>query len=341
MALAMPRLVTCCMTALLCACASVPSTTSPRPKEGDAPQGPLPLGYWQDRANSDYLVAFEGSSLLISYGGRVREVMAGLAVSPGWERVCRFGRDSVFTWQWDGQSLVLHDMSLQETHHLFRLQRKPAALELNNFHVPGGVALNEERIASIRQEIESRKERDQGSLKSRLSDSPSKGDVPSWLQASSAQEPKDSVPHDFHFVESVTENTEYIRKIISEVGWIDVARFGYPTSNSAFLLIQHSWDASLMLAVLPYLKKDVDAGRMEADTYALMFDRLQLSLGLRQRYGSQVAADETGLLVVLPTEDPANVDKRRAGLGLTPLRDYVRIFGAPEVKFSQACQKAP
>jgi hypothetical protein len=113
----MPRLVTCCIVALLCACASLP----PKPTAGETLQGFLPLGYWQDHANSDYLAAFEGTSLLISYGGRVREVMAGLSASPGWERVCRFGRDSVFTWQWDGESLVFHDTVLQETHRLFRL----------------------------------------------------------------------------------------------------------------------------------------------------------------------------------------------------------------------------
>ncbi|MFL6258131.1 MAG: DUF6624 domain-containing protein [Thermoanaerobaculia bacterium] len=266
--------------------------------------------------------------------------MTDLAASPGWERVCRFGRDSVFTWQGDGQSLVFHDMSLQETHHLFRLQHKPAALELNNLHLPAGVVLGEERIASIRREIDSRKQRDQESLHGQSGGSLSGGSAPSWLQTNSVQE---SIPSkgDFRFAANVTENTEYIRRLISEVGWIDVARFGYPTSNSAFLLVQHSWDPALMLAVLPHLKQDVDAGRMETDTYALMFDRLQLSLGLRQRYGSQVASDESGAIVVLPTEDPSKVDSLRAEVGLIPLKEYLQVFGALEVKFSQACRRDP
>lgn len=93
-----------------------------------------------------------------------------------------------------------------------------------------------------------------------------------------------------------------------------------------------------MLAVLPELKRDVDAGRMDADTYVLLFDRLQLALGRLQRFGSQVATDETGALVVLPVEDPSKVDALRRDRGLIPLKEYVHVFGASEVRFSQACK---
>lgn len=133
------------------------------------------------------------------------------------------------------------------------------------------------------------------------------------------------------------KNTEFIRELISEVGWIDVERFGRDASDAAFLLVQHSWDVPLMLAVLPQLKRDVDAGRMGTDVYALLYDRLQLALGLRQLYGTQIARDDRGNAVVLPVEDAAGVEERRRRFGLIPLADYVKVFGASEVRFSPAC----
>jgi hypothetical protein len=77
---------------------------------------------------------------------------------------------------------------------------------------------------------------------------------------------------------------------------------------------------------------------MDAVPYVLLLDRLELSLGKRQRYGSQVATDERGEIFVLPVEDPAKVDALRESLGLIPLKEYVQVFGASEVKFSQDCQ---
>jgi hypothetical protein len=57
---------------------------------------------------------------------------------------------------------------------------------------------------------------------------------------------------------------------------------------------------------------------------ALLEDRINLGNGKRQIYGSQIGTNpETKLNYVLPLEDPDNVDKRRAEVGLEPLADYV------------------
>lgn len=103
------------------------------------------------------------------------------------------------------------------------------------------------------------------------------------------------------------------------------------------MLVQHSWDSALLLSVLPYLKKDVDAGLMAGESYALLYDRAQLALGRPQRFGSQVARDSNGGLIVLPLEDAEHVDARRKEWSLQPLKDYVGVFGAPEVKLSTEC----
>jgi hypothetical protein len=49
-----------------------------------------------------------------------------------------------------------------------------------------------------------------------------------------------------------------------------------------------------------------------------------LGQGKRQIYGSQIGYDPiTGQAIVLPLDDPENVDKRRASVGLQKLAGYV------------------
>lgn len=320
-----------------CFLARVPAVASA--SKGATFQAEQPEGFWQDSDKADYKIALEGQSLTISYGGRVREVGAVLEATPESANVCRFGRENIFRWQFAGDSLIFQDVDRQETHRMIRLPRKPADLGISSFHLAQPMTLSEARISQIQRELYQRQQRDQESLRASAPSRPSVMDDLPWLRARSSQSSGPlSARTDLRFAETVSENTDYIRRLLAEVGWIDVERLGYATSKSAFLLVQHSWEPPLILAVLPELKRDVDAGRMDADAYVLLFDRLQLALGRRQRFGSQVATDETGALVVLPVEDPSKVDALRRDRGLIPLKEYVHVLGASEVRFSQACK---
>ncbi|MHC4225167.1 MAG: DUF6624 domain-containing protein [Planctomycetota bacterium] len=123
------------------------------------------------------------------------------------------------------------------------------------------------------------------------------------------------------------DNTAYLKSVAADVGWIDVERFGRAAADGAFLLVQHSGDLPLMMAALPEIEKDVRAGKADAQNYALLYDRTQLMRGGKQRYGSQVRENEAGELVIFRLEDPDNVDAFRKELGLTPLKDYLALFG--------------
>jgi hypothetical protein len=63
------------------------------------------------------------------------------------------------------------------------------------------------------------------------------------------------------------------------------------------------------------------AGRFSGQRYALMFDRVAVNSGAPQRYGSQMGCFD-GRFGLAPIEDEANVDTRRAEMGLAPLEDY-------------------
>jgi hypothetical protein len=118
-------------------------------------------------------------------------------------------------------------------------------------------------------------------------------------------------------------NKAYLAALVAEVGWIDVARFGEKTSSSAVLLAKHSGDLGVVSAILPYVEKDFGRPGEEGQSFAITYDDVQLKLGGKQRYGSQVCRDAEGNPFVCALETPSQVDARRAVLGLPPLECYL------------------
>jgi hypothetical protein len=77
-----------------------------------------------------------------------------------------------------------------------------------------------------------------------------------------------------------------------------------------------------MMAVLPYAEKDL---RLAGDgqTYAVLYDGLQIELGNKQKYGTQLAQDSQGKPYVLPLEEPGKVDEFLKEMGLPPFSKYL------------------
>jgi hypothetical protein len=294
-------------------------------------------GYWQDLDDPGYLLGLEGLRLTVAYGGKVREVAGILSMEGPNTRICTSGREAKTILHLQGRELTFHDPFRNRDHRLQRLDEKPPALSLTSVSLPDPSPIGEERVREVQKELFRRSQADQALIdrnKQRVL-----SEDPPWQDNQSRSVPTTSDPKaEIRLADLTIRNSEYIRNLLLEVGWIDVGRFGYSASNEAFLLVQHSWDVPIIIATLPRLKQDVDRGLMENDTYALMYDRLQLALGLRQRYGTQIARDPQGEAIVLPVEDKAQVDSFRRQIGLIPLLDYVRVFGASEVRFSSECQ---
>lgn len=114
-----------------------------------------------------------------------------------------------------------------------------------------------------------------------------------------------------------------IRKILDERGWVGADKVGQEANQTLFLVIQHA-DLKTQQKYLPMMRNAVKSGNANASSLALLEDRVALREGRKQIYGSQVGRDpNTNKFYVSPLEDPDNVDKRRAEVGLGPLADYV------------------
>ena len=146
-------------------------------------------------------------------------------------------------------------------------------------------------------------------------------------------------------------NLEKVTKIIDEHGWLGADIIGKQGNSALFLVIQHS-DLETQLKYLPIMREAVAKGNARGSSLALLEDRTALRQGKRQTYGSQIGTDpETGKHYVLPLEDPDNVDKRRAEVGLGMLAGYTQRFDfewdveaykkqLPEIEAKEAARKA-
>jgi hypothetical protein len=114
-----------------------------------------------------------------------------------------------------------------------------------------------------------------------------------------------------------------IKAILDTRGWLGTDIIGEKGNSTLFLVIQHS-DIATQEKYLPMMRVAVKNGKAQGNNLALLEDRVALRQGKKQIYGSQIDRDpQTQLYYVSPLDDPDNVDKRRAEVGLQPLAEYI------------------
>jgi len=117
-------------------------------------------------------------------------------------------------------------------------------------------------------------------------------------------------------------NTKRLAQIIDRFGWPGL-RFAGAASQSAFLVVQHA-DPATQHRYLPLLREAVARHDALGGHLALLEDRVRVSEGKPQLYGTQLGGNPVRFD---PIEDEAHVDERRRSIGLEPLADYARNFG--------------
>lgn len=123
-------------------------------------------------------------------------------------------------------------------------------------------------------------------------------------------------------------NLIQVEAILLNYGWLGSSVISNTGNSTLFLVIQHA-NLETQLKYLPIMKEAMKNGNANSGDVALLEDRVLLRSGKKQIYGSQVGRDgeNENYFYVQPLEDPDNVDKRRAEVGLDKLTDYVSNWG--------------
>lgn len=119
------------------------------------------------------------------------------------------------------------------------------------------------------------------------------------------------------------ETQKELETLINKKGWPKISNVRHLAASAAFLIIQHS-DLEKQKKYLPTIKKYCEDGEAEWQSYALMYDRIQVSENKPQRYGSQVHFNsETNKEELYPLEDESKVNELRKEAGMEPLEEYL------------------
>lgn len=251
------------------------------------------IGYWVNPDDPDDATAFEKDRAITLDHGAIQYWMARYTAGKvvlGW-----LGEASL-PYHWQGNDIIIDVPKHSEWHRVLQM---PASLQEPVVAIPAPRELDAAGVQAISDSFVPRINEDQAVRKD-----PSRG------------KERGAVDRD---------NTAWLKKLIADVGWIDGTRFGKHTAGSAFLLVQHSGDLPLMQATLPLIKADLALGVCDPQDFALLYDRVQIMTGRRQRYGSQIG-QAMGKSALFPLEDRARVDDFRREIGLFPLQTYLAMF---------------
>lgn len=123
------------------------------------------------------------------------------------------------------------------------------------------------------------------------------------------------------------DNTAWLKKHVDQHGFPTFTEVGKDGANAAWLLVQHADAQPKFQRQCLDLMTKLPKHERDGKNLAYLTDRVLLAEGKKQLYGTQFTKDGNGWKP-RPLEDEANVDKRRAEVGLSPLSEYAKQLAA-------------
>ncbi len=125
------------------------------------------------------------------------------------------------------------------------------------------------------------------------------------------------------------QNRERLKEIIEQYGFPTRNLVGSDAMEGIFYIIQHSdGDKEWQKSQLANIERAVKNDDMNVQSYAYLYDRIQINNGEKQLYGTQFTKVDPINKVVefAETEDLENLDSRRMKIGMMPIQMYKEIM---------------
>ena len=120
-------------------------------------------------------------------------------------------------------------------------------------------------------------------------------------------------------------NLARLKEIMDIHGWPRPPVFDNEAQRGAWYIVQHGqyvdetgmtqWDADFAESILPEVSEAVDREELTPWAYAAMYDRIQRTRGLPQRYATQIMCQD-GRADFGALEDASRLDEFRAEIGM-------------------------
>jgi hypothetical protein len=117
------------------------------------------------------------------------------------------------------------------------------------------------------------------------------------------------------------DNAQQLRELIERFGWPNERLAGSDGAEAAWLIAQHAIaEPDFMRACCSLLEHEVASGTVPKWQLAYLDDRVRVSEGRLQRFGTQFEVTPEGP-ELCPVENPDSLDERRLQAGLGPIAE--------------------
>ena len=118
-----------------------------------------------------------------------------------------------------------------------------------------------------------------------------------------------------------------LKDIIRQKGLPTYQLAGKESSDNFLTLVNHSFsDIPFQQKVAKLAKAEVKRKNISAPYLALMIDKMKIKSGKKQPYGTQCDYTKEGEAIAINLYRPGTIDKRRAKMGLSPLKTYLKMM---------------
>jgi hypothetical protein len=125
--------------------------------------------------------------------------------------------------------------------------------------------------------------------------------------------------------QEITEgNFKKMEALIKENGWPTYANVGKLAADSPLLVINHHPKEAVRIKYLQQIKEACLENEGSCFEYAKIQDRILVNTEKPQLFGMQFTYDKDRNRIPFPILKPELVDKRRAVIGLEPLKKYLK-----------------
>jgi hypothetical protein len=119
------------------------------------------------------------------------------------------------------------------------------------------------------------------------------------------------------------DNTAWLKAQLVKTGWFTIPKYGAEADSAAWHLVQHAdREPSFQREMLVKLQA-LPPGQTNGKRLGTLFDRVARAEGRLQRFGTQGQCKD-GQWTPFESEDPVNLDKRRASLGMAPIAEHMK-----------------
>ena len=124
-----------------------------------------------------------------------------------------------------------------------------------------------------------------------------------------------------HFDRVDGENTRRMRQIFAEITWRELQDISPNAAEQSFSLISHSSDVEFKKQMVVQFEPLAREGVLQGDRYANLVDDIAISEESPQVYGMNFECHH-GVFQPRAVIDPANLNARRAAIGLNSIEEY-------------------